>query len=329
MLNLNKFFQANIEHLNSFVISFGEEYGSLANYIEDYIASSLIDVKKDTFLADRYFSFDVVKEIFLSSSLFGDSNLVIVRFKTKPTIEQSKQLLELIKLVNSENRLLLQCDKLDKKDLASGWVGAFDDILILSGDSSESRVWINHMLKASGITIQESALELLLNLNQNNYTQLRQEVHKFTFLYPANYEINYEDALEQLTDNAQFNVFALSNAYLMGDVNRSLKIFSNVCIDSENVILLIWLISEDIRKLLQIKNAVKNGQNIDSAIASLRVWGDAVNALKFAHNRLSYNLLLSILDEIARVDLAIKGLLPDSCNPMLEKIVMKFCQKDA
>lgn len=329
MLNLSKFFQTDVNNINSLLITSESDYDSLRNYVEEYFISSFVDTTKNVFLADRYFSFDDVKEMFSSASLFGGSNLAIVRFKTKPTVEQSKQLLELINLINSENRLLLQCDKLEKKDLSNAWISVFDMALSLSGDISESRIWVNHMLKSADITINDSAFDLLLNLNQNNYTQLSQEVNKFTFLYPANYEISYQDAMEQLTDNAQFNVFALSNAYLIGNVDKTIKIFRNVCVDSENAILLIWLISEDIRKLLQIKNYVKNGQSVSTAVASLRVWGDGVDALKAAHSRLSYNLLLELLDNVAKVDLSIKGLMSDDYNYMLEQIIIKFCQKDA
>lgn len=329
MLNLSKFFQININQINSFVITSIDDYDSLSNYVENYFVLSLANISKNNFLADRYFSFNVVKEIFSSSSLFGESNIVIVKFKTKPTAEQSKELLELMSLINSENRLILQCDKLEKKDLTSSWIGAFDDVLVLSGDSTESRSWVNHMLKAHGITIHDSAFDILLSLNQNNYTQLYQEVNKFTFLYPSNYEISYQDAMEQLTDNAQFNVFALSNVYLLGDINKALKIFHNVCVDNENIILLIWLITEDVRKLIQIKNAVKNGVNIQSAISSLRVWGDAIYALQSAHQRLGYNDLLEVLDDLSKIDFAVKGLLSTNSAYMLEKIITKFCIKGA
>lgn len=329
MLNLNKLFQTSVHSLTSLVITLSAEYESLGNYVEEYLIASLNEINKTIFYADRYFSFDSVKEIFVSSSLFGGDNLVIVKFKTKPTVEQSKQLIELMNLANVENRLFLICDKLDKKDLAGSWVGLFDEVLAISGDISESRVWVNHMLKASELTISDAAFELLLNLNQNNYTQLRQEVNKFTFLYPAGYDINYQDAMEQLTDNAQFNVFALSNAYLVGDLELSTKIFNNVCVDSENIILLIWLIAEDLRKLIQIKNAVKNGQSVQSVMPALRIWGDAVSSFQIANQRISYTLLLELLNEVAQVDIAVKGLSTEKPMFLLEKIIAKFCGEKA
>jgi DNA polymerase-3 subunit delta len=227
--------------------------------------------------------------------------------------------------------MLIVCGKLDKKDLSAAWLQAIyansGGLVTLTGDINEARTWGMHVLSMANISIDNTTLDALVHLNQNNYAQFQQDLNKLCFLYPAGHNIMHDEVLEQLTDNAQFNVFALSSIYLQGNLSQAIKVFQNVCHETEDAILVVWSLSEDVRKLIQIKSSLRVNPNFSSAIGSLRIWGDAIGAFQAANKRLSYVKLLSLLNEIAIVDTIIKGLVVGDAIFKLEQIIIDFCKE--
>lgn len=330
-MSLNKLFSSDIFQFNSLIVSASEDCDAVISYIEDRIVKKLGErFKRTTFFVDRFFDLQDVNDVISSTSLFDDANLVVLRFKTKPSIEQAKRLIAIFENLDEDNKVILFCDKFDKKDQSAEWLanalrhqGMF---ISVSGDLKESRLWADHILANNNLSIDKNALDLLLSYNQNNLTQLYQELNKFCLLYQSGYNISYNDAVEQLTDNAQFNVFALSNAYLNGNLTLALKIFRNVCQEVEDTILVVWNLSEDLRKLIQIKNALRSSNNFTNAISGLRIWGDSINAFQIANERISYQLLLSSYDDLAVIDRIVKGLEPGDVFARLQQVIFNLCQ---
>lgn len=330
-MSLNKLFSSELSQFNSLIVSATEDCDAIMSYIEDLLIKQLgVRFKRKTCFVDRFFDLQDVNDIISSTSLFGDANLIVLRFKTKPSIEQAKKLIVIFEHLNEDNKILLFCDKLDKKDQSAEWLNSgikHSGMLIsISGDLKEARLWADHILANNNLSMDKNALDLLLNYNQNNLTQLYQELNKFCLLYQSGYSISYNDAVEQLTDNAQFNVFALSSAYLNGNLTLALKIFNNVCQEVEDTILVVWNLSEDLRKLIQIKNALRSSNNFTNAISGLRIWGDSINAFQIANERISYQLLLSSYDDLAVIDKIVKGLESGDVFAKLQQVIFNLCQ---
>lgn len=329
-LNLNRFLHEPdlLAKNHSVFISAPEECAPLVHSLVETTLGRLgTEYLRHSFNADRYFNFQVVQELLQNSSLFGDKNFVEVVFKTKPTAEQQKQLLEFIHLFDEQSFLCLTCDKLDKKELSAPWIQQQHGLFLpLLGDVNESRVWATYLFQSAKLGIDPAGLDLLLNMNQNNLAQLQQEISKLCLLYTAPYEISFADAKENLVDNAQFNVFALSNAYLSGNSALAYKIFVNVCGSIEDSILVLWNFAEDLRKLIRIKGALKNDQNFNNAISGLRIWGESIALFRQANQRISYQQLLIYLDELAQIDCMIKGIKSWAALIKLERLIINFSQ---
>lgn len=330
LLNLSKFLHEPnlLVSAHSLLISASEDCAPLVHNLTEVTLQQLgTEYLRHSFNADRYFSFQVVQELLQSSSLFGDKNFIEVNFKTKPTLEQQKQLLELLSFFDDQNFLCLTCDKLDKKELAAAWVQQLGSLFLpLQGDGNESRIWAIYLFQQSKLSIAEDGLDLLLSMNQNNLAQLQQEINKLCLLYIAQDEISFADAKANLVDNAQFNVFALSHAYLSGDSVLAHKVFTNVCGSIEDSILVLWNFAEDLRKLIRIKGALKTDPNFNNAINGLRIWGENIALFRQANQRLGYQKLLTYFDELAQIDCMIKGIKPGVALTKLEHLIINFSQ---
>lgn len=314
---------------NSILISGSEECAPLKHSLTGLCRQKLVGFTQHyKFNADRYFNLQEIQEIIQSNSLFADKNFIELAFKTKPVLEQQKQLIKLIPLLGEDNFLCISCDKLDKKDLGSEWLTILlqsTTHLALNADYAEGYAWALHLITVQGFNIEAEALRLLLEMNQGNLAQLHQEINKLCLLFKAPYTITLADAQNNLSDNAQYNIYALSNAYLSGNLQLAGKILRNVCQTVDEAILLIWNLSEDLRKLIRIKGNLKQNQNFNQAIAGLRIWGESITNFRQANQRLSYAKLLNYFAQLAQIDLCIKGVGEGDALILLEKLIINLC----
>lgn len=329
ILNLSKLLTPTFK-AKCLLVSGNEDCSPLINYIGElcFLRAGELYQRK-TFVADRYFNFQIIDELIQENSLFGDRNFINIQFKTKPTVEQQKQLVLLLPQLDENNVLFLSCDKLDKKDQAQDWVQQFNnngELLYLAGDLAESKLWSLFLFANAGLEIELPALDLLLSMNQNNLAQLQQEVTKLCLIYPAPHSITLAEAQENLLDNAQFNVFALSHAYLAGNVIQAKKIYANICSSTEDAILILWSLGEDLRKLIKIKAAQKTNPDFNAAINGLRIWGDGVANFRTANQRISYQKLLFYFNQLAEIDCCIKGIKSGDALIQIERLIINFSQ---
>jgi len=310
------------------LIGGGEECLPISNSLISIVTKMIGESHVQSFMADRYFDIATIAEIVNSASLFTSRNLIMVTFKTKPTVEQQKQLVDVYNLLDDGNFLILCCDKLDKKDMAANWVNYFSQhalMVNLTGDTGESIAWAKFSLTRHGLEMEPSALELLINLNQNNLTQLNQEINKLLLFYPSPAIIRLDDVKSLLLDNASYNIYALSEAYLSGNLELTRKFFAGLCHASEDVILIMWNLAEDLRKLIKIKGLFKNEVDFRSIASSLRIWGNAITTFKSANQRLGYSQLLNYFQSLALVDMAVKGVVDDDPIILLEAVLIDIC----
>lgn len=323
-LNLSDALNAKNNASHIYVFHAVEECYPYINFAVDKIQKGISNVVKHQFQVDRYFKFDEVNSLLDNVSLFAEQNLIDLNFKTKPTAAQENDLVKLINKIDDNSFLFITTDKLT--GAASSWLKAANDLgTVIAVTEEDTSTIISYMCRESNLKISNSALNLLLSLNSGNIPELMQEITRLTLLHPENHEISASDI--QSSDNAQYNIYQLSNAYLSGDLAHSQKILDNLYHEPADAILITWIISEDIRKLIKIKARVKDKVSVDKAISELRVWGDAISNLKKASNRISYNNLLDVLDKLSLLDMAVKGINNESVYLALLQIIKTICSK--
>ena len=119
--------------------------------------------------------------------------------------------------------------------------------------------------------------------------------------------INIDDAEAAVATVARFDVFQLAGAWMKGDALRVSRLLDGLEEEGEEPVLLLWAVAEDIRTLIRLTAALKQGQNIQSLRNSLRLWGDKQTLAPMAAKRISINRLLDALKTCAKIDRIIKG----------------------
>ena len=100
---------------------------------------------------------------------------------------------------------------------------------------------------------------------------------------------------------------------MKGDTLRVSRLLDGLEEEGEEPVLLLWAVAEDIRTLIRLTAALKQGQNIQSLRNSLRLWGDKQTLAPMAAKRISINRLLDALKTCAKIDRIIKGAEEGDC----------------
>ncbi len=309
---------------NLIVISSPEESYALADYIISYLRPK--DAQNHKFIADRSFNFKDITDILNSGSLFNDKTYIEINYKTKPTIPHQNELLNIAKELNDNTYILITTDKLAKTDYQASWMKLDTAWYININDNSATEI-VKHILNNNGLTIANQALNLLLELNQKNSNQLIQEITKLCLLFEHGHQISLDDVKTHALNNSLYNVYQLNNAYLSGNLKQSITILSNIYIKTEDAILIQWLINEDIKKLIRLKSKLQQKYSFSEVAGELKIWGSNSHLYQNAVGRLSYSLLINILDDIAGLDMAVKGLVDKDIQLQLVNILTKLCSK--
>lgn len=296
-------------------------YGYLIHATEDTYPLIIftLEILKRQFGSASYYKFDLdshfnsneIIEILNNLSLFEEKIYIEVWHKTKPTASQQKQLAEIIEHLQEYILFIFICDKLTKKELTSAWVRLFDNhdnnSTIIGITQFDMPTFIRQKLSQANLTINQDALNLLIEFNMANIGQLNQELNKLIYSLDPGSQITLQQIQDQTRDNSCYNVYQLSHAYLLGNLSQSLKILDNLYTDISDAILIMWIITEDISKLIKLKAKLRNNANFNLALQNLNITPGLVKNLKSANQRLSYQSLLIILDSLANLDLVIKG----------------------
>ncbi|HMT02499.1 MAG TPA: DNA polymerase III subunit delta [Burkholderiales bacterium] len=308
------------------LISSTEEYYPLLHFTINEIKNKLNKYNNhNSFNIDKDSNWEEIVQKTTAKNLFEEKNYTEIIFKTKPMLEQEKNLIKIFDELNSDNFLLIITDKLDKKDMASNWLIKIKEKgVAVNLSNTDITPLINYKLLQNNLTIESDALNLLIQQNIANTHNLIQDLTKITILYSKKH-ISLSDIQSISTNNSRYNIYQLSNTYLSGDLQRSLSMFNNIYQSTEDEILLIWIIAEDLRKLIKIKALIKKGLNLTEIFTTLKVWGEAVNHLKSAYQRLSYNTLIKLFDKLSVVDMIIKGINTGNVKLELLQIITLIC----
>ncbi len=255
--------------------------------------------------------------------LFNSMSYIELNFSTKPNVKEQKHLLELYNKLHEfscQAIILLVINKLTKQDLQTSWIKKLSDIpkseiSTVSINMSSLSPIITFLLKSVNLTINNDAMQLLLSYYYDNPQALLQAIKQITLLGTSDIlDVKFINNFMQKQE--LFNIYHLSQAYLIGDFTQAIYILNKILSLSNDYVLIHWIIYEDIKKLLKIKNQLKINQHnkikqsLSMTIKSVtNAWVESnIQAFILANKRLSYNKLITMLNLMSTLDLTIKGI---------------------
>ena len=247
-----------------------------------------------------------------SMGLFADLKLLEIHIPGgKPGKAGGDALQELAGRLPEDTAVVLMLPKLERAQMQAKWFAALAKHGVVLEAKAVSGAalpqWIQGRLKQGGLEIEADALSLFAERVEGNLLAAKQEIDKLALLHPRGHLVNMADAEAAVANVARFDVFQLAGAWMSGDAARTARLLEGLEADGEEPVMLLWALAEDIRILIRLTAALKQGQSVQSVRNSLRLWGDKQTLAPMAVRRISIARLLAALQDCAKIDCMIKG----------------------
>ena len=270
-------------------------------------------------VAGAHFDWSEVLAAGGSLSLFADRQMLELRIPSgKPGKEGSAALQQLAQAARGNDGLLtlILLPRLDKATRASAWFMALEgEGVTVQVDTVERAAlppWIAQRLSAQGQHVRageegERTLQFFADRVEGNLLAAHQEIQKLALLHPGG-ELSLAQVASAVLNVARFDVFKLSEAVLAGQVGRVQRMLDGLKAEGEAEVLVHYALSEDIRSLKRVKDAMAAGRPLPMALRENRVWGVKERLFERVLPRLTEVKLAELLQAAHVVDGIVKGL---------------------
>jgi DNA polymerase-3 subunit delta len=241
-----------------------------------------------------------------SMSLFAERKLVELRLPSgKPGAEGSKALCEYLDMASGDDVLLIIAGKIDKQSTNSKWHKALDKagatIQVWPVDAKSLPGWLQQRVRSAGMSIDPEALQLLCDRVEGNLLAAVQEVEKLKLL-AADAKITTQTITEAVSNNARYNVFAMTDSALQGDATTSLRMLHGLRGEGSEPPVVLWALAREIRTLYETQLDCDNGQSAQQALSARRVWQSRMPLMQAALARHDSDSLSQLVEQALAVD---------------------------
>lgn len=299
-------------------------------------------------VAGAHFDWSEILAASGSLSLFADKQMVEIRIPSgKPGKDGSVALQQLAEQSKGSDSTLtiVMLPRLDKATKTGAWFGALESFGVAIQVEPVERAalpqWIAQRLALQGQSVVageegQKTLQFFADRVEGNLLAAHQEIQKLALLYPAAQsgaptELNFEQVESAVLNVARYDVFKLSEAVLAGQVARVERMLDGLQAEGEAEVLVHYTLSEDIRALKRVKDAIQAGRPLPMALREQRIWGARERLFERVLPRLTDTALTNLLHAAHQVDGIVKGLKqPDWPNDgwqALHRLAMQLCSQ--
>ena len=269
-------------------------------------------LNREVYSAEAGFDWNELLASAGSMGLFADLKLIEVHIPGgKPGKSGGEALEKLAADLPPDTVVVVMLPKLERAQTQAKWFTALSRHgTVLEAKAIDARAlpaWIQERLQRHALDIEPEALALFAARVEGNLLAAKQEVGKLALLYPAGHLLGVAETEVAVADVARFDAFQLSAAWMSGDAARVLRLLEGLQAEGEEPVLLLWSVAEDVRTLIRLAAALKQGQTLAQVRNSLRLWGSKQQTAPIAVRRLSPARLVAALQRCAAIDRMIKG----------------------
>lgn len=291
-------------------------------------------------VAGAHFDWSEVLAAGGSLSLFADKQIVEIRIPSgKPGKDGSAAIQQLGEQAHgsTDTLTIVMLPRLDKATRGAAWFLALERLGVAVALEPVERAalpqWLaqrlalQHQRVKPGVEGQRS-LQFFADRVEGNLLAAHQEIQKLALLFPAG-ELGFEDIERAVLNVARYDVFKLSEAVLAGQAARVQRMLDGLRAEGESEVLVHYGLSEDIRALKRVRDAIAQGRPMPMALREQRVWGTRERLFERVLPRLDQATLADLLLAAHQVDGIVKGLQvpgwPANGWQALHRLAMSLC----
>jgi len=277
------------------------------------------------------FDWSKITGIGMEMSLFSERRLIELRVPKSLGAAGSKAISEYCGQPVADDILILVMPYLDKRQRqakwaklvdSSGWVVDCYDITTQQFPS-----WIKQRLQSRALRVEGGVVEMLAEHLEGNVLAAAQEIDKLKVL-ANNGAVTLELLTDSLADQARFDVYALTDMCLSGNLTRALRIKGRLQSEGIEPVIVVWAMAREIRLLAGLSSALSSGQNKAGLFKQHRIWSKREPIVNAALQRISAARWLALLEQVALLDQTVKGqrmLEPGTVWYQIEQLCASMC----
>ncbi|VAX11882.1 DNA polymerase III delta subunit [hydrothermal vent metagenome] len=268
--------------------------------------------EREQFYVDGNFDWDQLQASASNLSLFAEKKLMDLRLPggKSPGKDGGKALSVWADAQNSDILLLISMGKLDKKQQQSKWFKALDKtgvvIQIWPVEAAQMADWIRTRMQVRGMQPEQAAVQMLAERLEGNLLAADQELEKLRLLCGEG-KVDVEQVSAAVSDSARFDVFALVDAALLGDMSRLVRIFNGLREEGLEPVLVLWALTREIRTMTTMAWLLAQGNSVEQVLGQYRVWNKRKAPVSAGLRRHSLRRWQGMLYQAAAVERVIKG----------------------
>lgn len=247
-----------------------------------------------------------------NTSLFGDARLLEISLPSGKPGRSGADTLQKIAQLSSSGQTPDVHVLIRLPSMSGGQQGKWVQTLKTSslwvdiGSVPSARLpgWISERLARQQQSADAEALAWLGDMVEGNLLAANQEIQKLGLLYGPG-RLGLDQIQMAVLNVARYNLYDLRDAMLLGQADRALRVLHGLQAEGEALLLVLWVISEEIRILARL--ALAEPGQIDAGMRRHRVFGARQQLLRQALSRVPAGVWPRALRHAHEIDRLIKG----------------------
>lgn len=269
--------------------------------------------ERELFEVDGRFDWSQFSAATETLSLFSTLKIIELRFKNLPDRKAHQAIMEYLSAPSSDLFIIIETPQIKSSGLNAKWVKAVEKvgavIPVYPPRFHEYPRWIAGRAAQKGLRLSPEAVTLLAEHNEGNLFSVAQELDYLALFYGEE-EVDVEGLRRALTQSSRFIAFDLSDAMLMGDVDRVFRIIEGLEAEGEPATLVNWMLQREVSLLGQMLNKRAKGAPMNEVFAG--IWQSKRPLYQSALSRIDERLWRNLTRMIVQIDHAIKGQLQEN-----------------
>lgn len=244
-------------------------------------------------------------------SLFAEQRIVELRLPTgKPGRAGGQAIADLVELAGEDLLFIVTGPKLDSGAARSKWAKAIDkkgvSLPIWPVGVRELPGWIANRMRQAGLQPDREAVALVADRVEGNLLAAGQEIEKLRLILGEG-KVTVADVMAAVANSSRYDVYKLADAALAGDARRAVRILGGLKAEGVEPVIVMWSLTRELRTLAALDDAVRQGNDLGSAMQAARVWSSRQGLVRSCVSRHPRGTFQRLLKASGRADAAAKG----------------------
>ncbi|OOF89528.1 DNA polymerase III subunit delta [Rodentibacter ratti] len=295
--------------------------------------------EKHTVQIDSQTDWGQLIETSQSMGLFFNKQILVLNLPETLSASLQKNLQEFVSSLTEDILLMLSVAKFPKTMEKQAWfltLSQYEPDLILINCQTPTVEnlprWVKNRIQSMGLTADDEAIQQLCYSYENNLLALKQTLQLLDLLHP-DHKLNYNRVIEVVEQSSIFTPFQWIDALLAGKANRAKRILNGLQAEDIQPIILLRTLQRELLTILELTKPQQHIritdalpiQQIKSEFDRLKIWQNRRPLFLTAVQRLTYQKLYEIIQELADIERLAKQEFSHNVWEKLADLSVKVC----